>query len=78
MYTQYLSFAPVGVTYCTSFEKEKCRSDDYQVIVYVPDPGKGVCADPVKRGAILDGGGPGPHSGDNERQLSPDRRGGKT
>jgi hypothetical protein len=41
------------------------------------DPGKGVCADPVTRGAILDGEGPGPPSGDNERQLSPDRRGGK-
>ncbi len=36
MYTRCLSFASVGVTYCTSFEKEKCRSDDYQVIVYVP------------------------------------------
>jgi hypothetical protein len=44
----------------------------------VPDPGKGVCADPVKRGAILGGEGPGPPSGDNDRQLSPSRRGGKT
>jgi hypothetical protein len=44
----------------------------------VLDPGKGVCADPVKRGAILEGEGPGPPSGDNERQLSPDRGGGKT
>jgi hypothetical protein len=25
----------------------------------VLDPGKGVCADPVKRGAILEGEGPG-------------------
>ncbi len=37
-----------------------------------------MCADPVKRGAILEGEGPGPPSGDNERQLSPDRGGGKT
>ncbi len=42
------------------------------------DPGKGVCAEPVKRGAILEGEGPGTPSGDNERQLSPDRGGGKT
>jgi hypothetical protein len=34
-------------------------------------PGKGVCGDPVKRGAILEGEGPGPPSGDNECQLSP-------
>jgi hypothetical protein len=46
--------------------------------VHVLDPSKGVCADPVKRGAILEGEGPGPPSGDNERQLSPDRGGGKT
>ncbi len=42
------------------------------------DPGKGVCADPGKKGAILEGEGPGPPSGDNKRQLSPDRGGGKT
>jgi hypothetical protein len=28
--------------------------------VPVADPGKGVCADPVNRDAILEGGGPGP------------------
>ncbi len=44
----------------------------------VQNPGKGVCADPVERGAILEVEGPGPPSGDNERQLSPDRGGGKT
>jgi hypothetical protein len=44
----------------------------------VPNPGKGVCADPVNRGAILEGEGPGPPSGDKERQLSPDRGRGKT
>jgi hypothetical protein len=44
----------------------------------VPDPGKGVCADPVNRGAILEGEGPGPPSGDKDRQLSPDRGRGKT
>jgi hypothetical protein len=47
-------------------------------ITVVPDPGKGVCADPVKRGAILEGEGPGPPSGDKERQLSPGRERGKT
>jgi hypothetical protein len=35
--------------------------------------GKGVCADPVERGAILEEEGPGPPSGDSERQLNPDR-----
>jgi hypothetical protein len=44
----------------------------------VPDPSKGVCADPVNRGTILEGEGPGPPSGDKERQLSPDRHRGKT
>jgi hypothetical protein len=41
--------------------------------VTVPDPGKGVCADPVNRGAILEEEGPGPPNGDKERQLSPKR-----
>ncbi len=44
----------------------------------VPDPGKGGWADPVNRGAILEGEGLGPPSGDKERQLSPDRERGKT
>jgi hypothetical protein len=44
----------------------------------VLNPGKGVCADPVERCAILEVEGPGPPSGDSERQLSPDREGGKT
>ncbi len=44
----------------------------------VPDPGKGVCADPVNRGAILEGGRPGPPGGNKERQLSPDKGRGKT
>ncbi len=46
--------------------------------VTVLNPGKGVCVDPVQRGAILEVKGPGPPSGDSERQLSPDRGGGKT
>jgi hypothetical protein len=46
--------------------------------VNVPDPGKGVCADPVNRGGILEGGGPGPPGGNKERQLSPDKGRGKT
>jgi hypothetical protein len=44
----------------------------------VPDPGKGVCADPVNRGAILEGRGLGPQGGNKERQLSPDKGRGKT
>ncbi len=40
--------------------------------------GKGVRADPVERGVILEVEGPGPPSGDSERQLGPDREGGKT
>jgi hypothetical protein len=47
-------------------------------MVSVLNPGKGVCADPVERGAILEVEGPGPPSGDSEHQLSPDRGGGKT
>ncbi len=39
-------------------------------VVIVLDPGEGVCADPVKRGAILEGEGLGPPSGDSECQLS--------
>ncbi len=39
----------------------------------VPDPGKGVCADPVNGGAILGKGGSDPPGGDKEHQLSPDK-----
>ncbi len=39
----------------------------------VPDPGKGVCADPVDGGAIFGKGGPKPQGGNKERQLSPDK-----
>ncbi len=39
----------------------------------VPDPGKGVCADPVNGGATLGKGGPGPRGGNKERQLSPNK-----
>ncbi len=39
----------------------------------VPDPGKGVCADPVNGGAILGRGGQEPQGGNKERQLSPDK-----
>jgi hypothetical protein len=44
----------------------------------VLDPGKGVCAGPVERVAILEVKGPGPPGGVSERQLSPDRGGEKT
>jgi hypothetical protein len=39
----------------------------------VPDPGKGLCADPVNGGAILGKGGSDPQGGNKERQLSPDK-----
>ncbi len=42
-------------------------------------PKKGVCADPVDKGAILgEGGGGEAHSSDKERQLAPDIGRGKT
>jgi hypothetical protein len=41
-------------------------------------PEKGVCADPVDKGAILGEGGGKPHSSDKERQLAPDIGRGKT
>ncbi len=50
----------------------------FYTFVTVPDPGKGVCADPVNKDAILEGGGPGPLGGNKERQLSPDKGRGKT
>jgi hypothetical protein len=43
----------------------------------VLDPGKGVCADPENGVAILGKGGPDPQGGNKERQLSPDKGGGK-
>jgi hypothetical protein len=46
--------------------------------VRVVDPGKGVCADPVNRDAILGKGGTGPKGGNKEHQLSPDRDRDKT
>jgi hypothetical protein len=52
--------------------------NDITRLVSVLNPGKGVCADPVERGTILEVEGPGPPSGDGERQFSPDRGGGKT
>ncbi len=44
----------------------------------VPDPGKGVCADPVNGGAILGKGEPDSQGGNKERQLSPDKGRDKT
>ncbi len=44
----------------------------------VLDPGKGVCADPADRGAILGKGELDPHSRDRERQLAPYKGRGKT
>ncbi len=42
-------------------------------VVRVLDPGEGVCADPVKGGAILGRGGPDPQGGNKEHQLSPEK-----
>ncbi len=47
-------------------------------IIHVADPGKGECADPVNRDAILGKGGTSPKGGNKERQLSPDRERDKT
>jgi hypothetical protein len=48
------------------------------MVVFVPDPEKGVCADPVGKDATLGVGGPGTPIGASERQLSSDRGDGKT
>ncbi len=42
-------------------------------ILTVPDPGKGVCADPVNRAAMLGKEGPDPQGGNKGHQLSPDK-----
>ncbi len=42
------------------------------------DPKKGVCADPVDRGAMLGRGEQDPHSRDRARQLALDKGSGKT
>ncbi len=47
-------------------------------IISVVDPGKGVCADPVNRDAILGKGGTGTGGGDKGHQFSLDRGGDKT
>ncbi len=44
----------------------------------VPDPGKGVCVDPVNGGAILGKGESDPQGGNKECQLSPDKGRDKT
>jgi hypothetical protein len=48
--------------------KERC-----EILRSVLDPGRGVCANPEERVAILEVKGPGPPGGVSERQLSPDR-----
>jgi hypothetical protein len=64
----YLYFQINGIV---NFYK-KCE-ERYSNKVCVPDPGKGVCADPVNGGAILGKGGPDPQGGNKERQSSPDK-----
>jgi hypothetical protein len=50
-------------------------SSNVCIVLY---PKKGVCADPVDKGAILGEGGGGSLSSDKERQLAPDIGRGKT
>jgi hypothetical protein len=50
----------------------------YSYYIIVSDPDKGVCADPVNRGAILGRGESDPHSESRECQLAPDKGRGKT
>ncbi len=50
-----------------------CSWCSLQLIIVIPDPGKGVCADPVNGGAILGKGEPDLRGGNRERQLSPDK-----
>jgi hypothetical protein len=55
----------------TGWDAWNVKNTDWDVCV--PDPGKGVCADPVNGGAILGKGGPDPQGGNKERQLDPDK-----
>jgi hypothetical protein len=74
-----LHFVLELTTYITSTKRfPNAKSFSYSRVVAVPDPGKGVCADPVNGDAILGKGGPDPQSGNKERQLSPDKGGEKT
>jgi hypothetical protein len=52
---------------------ESLKNLQILIFSHVPDPGKGVCVDPVNGGAILGKGGPDPQGGNKERQLSPDK-----
>ena len=61
--------------YILSLEARICFTLPNPIVL---DPGKGVCADRVNRGAILEGGGPGPPGGNKECQLSPGKGRGKT
>ncbi len=74
MYTTHIQY------YCTGYHTYTTRqmACAFTWLITVPDPGKGVCGDPVNKGAILEGGGLGPPGGNKERQLSPDKGRGKT
>jgi hypothetical protein len=63
---------------CLRSSKAQYKLKEGYNILGVFDPGEGVCADPVDKGAILGRGGPDPHSGERERQLAPDKGSGKT
>jgi hypothetical protein len=70
-YLTVCEFCDVGMYFHLSL----CISCDD---IRVPDPRKGVCADPVNGGTILGKGGPDPQGGNKERQLSPDKGKDKT
>ncbi len=71
-----LKILTVYTTYNRLFFLRNCTILKHNICV--PDPGKGVCADPVNGGAILGKGGPDPQGGNKERQLSPDKGKDKT
>ncbi len=62
----------------SNVDKTQFKICKYSFVLRVPDPGKGVCADPVNGGAILGRGGTEARGGNRERQLSPDKGRDKT
>ncbi len=66
--SQTRSSTPTHI-YMNSWQKTYYLRYTHELIVL--DPGEGVCAGPVNRGAILGKGGPDPQGGKKERQLSP-------
>jgi hypothetical protein len=55
------------LTLCMPFRALRSGILRSYIILSVPDPGKGVCADPVNGAAILGKEGPDPRGGNKER-----------